>query len=752
MRKAFLKWLLAFVAAAFALAVLISFSVQTNMAAESADELIGQRLVDADTRIDDYLDRSAQTRATVDGLLIEKAHAIAQIVASDPAIVADKDHLAQLVDNLGIDELVVTDSRGIVVASVPEENVGFDMAHSEQSSAFLGAIDDPGFELAQEFREKGLGTSEVKYAGVARIDELGIVQVGYYRERMDKVVGVVDMASILNNLSIGQDGKLYLVHGQAVVSATDASDIGRMAASLGLGDCLEDDCLAGASLSVDGEPCRVASARHEGYVVVAALPESEVFLNRNSSLASTVAFNFGVFLLVFILVSVLLQKVVVDGIFRVNASLGKITAGDLDERVEVRDNPEFEALSDGINETVEALKGHIAAEASRIDVDLALARAIQLGNLRTDFPAFPEQRAFDLHALMAPAREVGGDFYDMFMLDERRLVAVVADVSDKGIPAAMFMMEAKSCIGMLASSGLPLGEVLERANEKLCANNGPGLFVTAFIVSLDVRTGGFEYVNAGHNPPVVLPRTGEASFLPVKPGFVLGGMEGMRYRAQEGSLAPGDALVLYTDGVTEALDEEGALYGEDRLLAFLEQRRADSSQAIVEGLKEEIMGYRGAAEQADDLTVLAVRYHGVDEAAITVRASDDDLDVVLDFLDGHLESKGFAPKARNQVRLAAEEVFVNIAHYAYAEAGPDEPQGTAVVAVRFAEDDAEAVIDFYDAGVPYDPLTAGDPDITLSAEERDIGGLGIYMTKQLMDGVAYLHEKGKNHLTLRKRK
>ena len=115
MRKAFLKWLLAFVAAAFALAVLISFSVQTNMAAESADELIGQRLVDADTRIDDYLDRSAQTRATVDGLLIEKAHAIAQIVASDPAIVADKDHLAQLVDNLGIDELVVTDSRGIVV-------------------------------------------------------------------------------------------------------------------------------------------------------------------------------------------------------------------------------------------------------------------------------------------------------------------------------------------------------------------------------------------------------------------------------------------------------------------------------------------------------------------------------------------------------------------------------------------------------------------------------------------------------------
>ena len=745
MRKTFLGWLLVFVVAAFALAVAISFAVQTGMATASADELIGQRLQDAEARIDDYLDQSAQTRTIVDGLLLDKARAIALLVSADPSLVSDADYLERLVDELSIDEVVVTDARGVVVASIPQENVGYNMAGSDQSAAFLGAIASPDFALVQEFQTKGLGTDDVKYAGVARIDEPGIVQVGYYRERMNEVVGVVEVSGILSNLTIGQNGKLFLVEGLTVVSATDASAVGRMASSLGIDKPTEHAL-------VDGVPCRVIARAYEGYTVVAALPDAEVYLNRDSSLLSMVAFNFCIFLLVFVLISVLVQKVVINGIFRVNASLGKITAGDLDERVEVRDNPELSALSDGVNATVVALKEHIAAEASRIDADLALARAIQVGNLRTNFPAFQGVDEFDLFARMVPAREVGGDFYDLFMFDERHVVVAIADVSGKGIPAAMFMMEAKSCIGTLASSGLPLREVFEQANEKLCANNGLDLFVTAFVASVDLDTGSFEYVNAGHNPPAIMRRDGGAALLQAESGFVLGGMEGMRYLSQRGVLSPGESLVLFTDGVTEALDDAGGFYGEDRLLELLSRMRGETPQAVVEKVEEDIMAYRGSAEQPDDITVLALRYNGGGGAKVTVRASDDDLDKVLDFLDDRLEAQGFASKARGQVRLAAEEVFTNIAHYAYAEAGPEGPEGTAVVAIGFDEGGDEAVIDFYDAGVPYDPLTAGDPDITLSAEERDMGGLGIYMTKQLMDGVAYLHEKGKNHLTLRKRK
>lgn len=782
MRKIFQRWLLVFVAVAFVLAVAISYCIQTNMSAGTADTLMQQRINDAKTRIDDFIDQSAQTRAIIDGLLLDKARAISLLVAADPHIVYDDDALRGVVESLGIDEVVVTDAEGIVIASIPQENVGYDMADSEQSRAFLGALAHPDFKLVQAFQTKGLGTEDVKYAGVARIDELGLVQVGYYGDRMNDVIDVVSASQILDDLAVGQNGSLYLIDGDTVASASDQDAIGRTAAAVGIVDEAIEARSGGRVVEIDGEQCRVLSDFYKSYAIVAALPDSEVYLNRNLSLTTMIVFNFAIFLLVFVLVSVLVQKVVINGISKANRSLSKIIAGDLDERVNVRENPEFAALSDGINSTVEALKGHIAAEASRIDADLTLASAIQLGNLRTDFPVFTDRSEFDVHAHMIPAREVGGDFYDLFMPDDRHLVVVIADVSGKGIPAAMFMMEAKSYISTLALGESSLDEVFSKVNEKLCANNGLDLFVTAFIASIDLESGNFEYVNAGHNPPVVVRADGTAFFLKEKPCFVLGGMGGIRYRTQEGSLQPGEALVLYTDGVTEALDEHTALYGEQRLLSFLSGKQSVSPKSIVEGLEEDVAGYRGAAEQADDITILSVAYYGRKQAGenepgaceggfertiegkpmeddllnavatVTVEASETQLDIVLEFLDSQLAANGFSPKVRNQIAMAAEEVFVNIANYAYAEAQQNNGAGSAVVAIRFDDVEQEAVIDFYDAGVPYDPLSAGDPDITLPAEERDPGGLGVYMTKQLMDGVAYLHEKGKNHLTLRKKK
>jgi sigma-B regulation protein RsbU (phosphoserine phosphatase) len=212
---------------------------------------------------------------------------------------------------------------------------------------------------------------------------------------------------------------------------------------------------------------------------------------------------------------------------------------------------------------------------------------------------------------MTPAKEVGGDFYDFFVVEEGKLAVAIADVSGKGVPAALFMMVVKTLVKNQGLSGDEPRKLLENVNNRLCENNEAGMFATLFIGILDMKRNVLEYANAGHNPPVVL-RDGRAFFLPARPGIALGVVENMEFAAQETPFEEGDLLLLYTDGVTEAMNEEEELFGNDRLMELLSAKAEEtasetvSPEGLIETLRGAIGSFAGDAEQADDITMLAL--------------------------------------------------------------------------------------------------------------------------------------------------
>lgn len=250
----------------------------------------------------------------------------------------------------------------------------------------------------------------------------------------------------------------------------------------------------------------------------------------------------------------------------------------------------------------------LVTEQERIKSELSIATKIQADCLENDFTAFNRLTAVNLTAHMKPAKEVGGDFYDVFMIDQDHLCFLIADVSGKGVPAALFMTMAKTHIKNFATVGLPLAEVAVRANNQLCYKNESGMFVTAFICVLDVRSGEVQFVNAGHNCPFVQKQDGAFEMFRAKANLVFGLMEDVQYREQTLTLNPGDSIYLYTDGVTEALNPEQELFGDDRLYEILNRHRAQAGEpeTFVQAIYWEVQAFADGEPQADDITMLYV--------------------------------------------------------------------------------------------------------------------------------------------------
>ncbi|MCL2182710.1 MAG: SpoIIE family protein phosphatase [Chitinispirillia bacterium] len=470
----------------------------------------------------------------------------------------------------------------------------------------------------------------------------------------------------------------------------------------------------------------------------------------------TILFMFAFFVLVFALavgavvyLSGKLSGRITSPIVTLESVLERIAGGELDTRIDIRTGDEIERLGGSVNRMAASLKGYIddlqrvTAEKERIGAELNVATKIQASMLPCVFPPFPDRKEFDIYALMHPAKEVGGDFYDFFFIDGNTLAVVVADVSGKGVPAALFMVIAKTLIKNTAQSGRRPAEVFERVNDLLCESNDTGMFVTAFMGYLDIPSGRFAYVNAGHNPPA-LRADGRYSLMKLKPGFVLAGMEGIRYTESEITLQKGDALFLYTDGVTETVNSGMAMFGEERMIEAVNRYHGLEIEKFAESLKCEIIDFAGDAEQADDVTMLALRYWGCAVDELTIEAVPENLGKALVFVEERLAGANCPAKLLTRISIVVEEIFVNIAHYAYGPAA-----GPASLSVAVAGD--EAVIEFQDSGRPYNPLEKEDPDIRAGVEEREIGGLGIYMVKNMVDAADYRRDGGKNILTVRKR-
>ena len=421
-------------------------------------------------------------------------------------------------------------------------------------------------------------------------------------------------------------------------------------------------------------------------------------------------------------------------------------------KLTIKTGDEVENLCNSIKQMEQDINQYIThltevtAEKERIGAELELATKIQADMLPNIFPAFPERDDFDIYATMTPAKEVGGDFYDFFLIDDNHLAIVMADVSGKGVPAALFMMMSKILIQNAVLGGKNPAEALEFVNNQICANNREEMFVTVWLGILDLESGLLTAANAGHEKPVIQHADGEFEMIMDKHGFVIGGMAGLKYKNYEIELEKNSKLFIYTDGVAEATSEADELFGMERTVETLNSVKDRSPKEILEKVKESVDAFVGNAAQFDDLTMLCVEYIGSEgrKNEITLEATRPNVGRAVDFVSAAAEELPFSLKEKNQIEIAVDEIVCNVASYAY-----DGSSGT--FNLKVSTDQIGMIITVTDSGIPYNPLEKEDPDVTLSADERGIGGYGIFIVKKIMDDVSYEYKDGKNILTMKKR-
>lgn len=721
------RWLLLSFIAAFLVTFAFVFKLQDKMSSIQADKLLTMAL---DETISDIRDAS-------DTHLLSIAYDIATDIDSGTY------HLSDLAELHGVDEINFVNREGIIFDSSENSYVGFNVADGEQSSEFICLL--KGREnYTQEYRATSMNSKRfMKYVGVKY--DFGYIQVGFSFAQLKREIDQ-EIVGITKNRHVGETGYILIIDEHFnVVSAPRSLDLKTLQEAV-IDDMKGEEITFSATLNESD--CRLRYRQADGYYIVSVLPAEEVLYMRNMALYVNSFTEIIILAILFVVLYLLLKVFVVDRIKQVNSSLADITDGNLDEVVNVRSNQEFAELSDDINMTVDTLKRYIDEASKRIDQELEFAKNIQRSALPLVTPALSKRNDFEVFASMDPAKEVGGDFFDFYLTDNDHFSFLVADVSGKGIPAAMFMMRAKTELKSLTESGLNLSDVFTRGNASLCDGNDAGMFVTVWQGVIDLTNGIVHYANAGHNPPLVRHMNGKFEFLKMNAGFILGGLDDIHYVEHELRLQPGDIVFLYTDGVTEATNADDELYGEDRLRDTLNRIRISSMEELCLRVKADLANFVEDAPQFDDITMLAIRYTGstnVNSVSFD-EAVREDVTSVISFIEQQMEDIDCSVKDRNLILSAIDEIFSNIVKYGYKDcSGP--------ITVEFAElADMRAVqIRVTDEAVEFNPLEVPEPDITLPIESRTEGGLGIFLVKKTMDDVQYKYENGKNILTLVKK-
>ena len=348
-----------------------------------------------------------------------------------------------------------------------------------------------------------------------------------------------------------------------------------------------------------------------GLTVFTQIPKREVYESRDIQAYETMLADILFFTVIYVLISLLVQRMVVDNLLRVNKSLNRITDGDLNEKVDVYTSSEFASLSDDINLTVDVLKGYIDAAEKRMEQELLLAHTIQDSALPKNFTF--SHKGFEIFAAMDPAREVGGDFYDFFFVAADKMALVIADVSDKGVPASLFMMRSKTAIRGLAESGYEPEEIFFRVNNELCEGNELNMFVTVWMGIIDLNTGDMKCLNAGHEYPALMRKGGEYEILRDKHRLPLGAMHNMKYTGYDLHLDPGDCLYVYTDGIPDAININEEQYGIARMLDALNTYKDASMEGLLQAVKADQDAFVDGADQFDDITMIGFRFKGPQE-------------------------------------------------------------------------------------------------------------------------------------------
>ena len=525
---------------------------------------------------------------------------------------ASSKECTELANELSIPEINVVNSKGIIVACNNPAFEGFDMSSGKQSREFLTLLDGRTTQFVQSYQPMAYDNNVWrKYAGVSI--KGGFVQVGYDADDfLDDLHSQVK--AVVKNRHVGQGGGLIIIDeaGDTVSSRLDM--IGTSTAQL-KSDAQDASVGQVFETTLEDEAYLAMFDEVESYRIIAYISESEANFSRNVSVLIMAFMEVLVYAALFLVIYFAIKRTVVRSIWQVNGRLSQITRGDLGVEVDVRATTEFASLSDDINMTVTALKDSIAA----VQTDLDMAADIQANSLPSLTPAITQHSEFELFASMEPAKEVGGDFYDFFMVDDDHLALVVADVSGKGVPAALFMMLSKTVIKMEALSGLSPAEVLYKANADLSEKNDDDMFTTAWLGVLEISTGKLVYADAGHEKLAIFHNgTWE---LPPKPNgaVALASFDQLDYddlpekyhfRNEVLHLQPGDAIFQYTDGVTEATDDQDELFGEELLLDALGATPTTQPKEVLPCVREHIAMFVKDAAQFDDITMLGLLYKG----------------------------------------------------------------------------------------------------------------------------------------------
>lgn len=478
-----------------------------------------------------------------------------------------------------------------------------------------------------------------------------------------------------------------------------------------------------------------------GMVLVVCVPKWEMFREIDKFYINMVIVLFLIGLIIPVLLYLSMNRYIISPIEKLKDIANKISNGE-DVNIHIEKPEEFAQLASTYDKMTSDIKS-ITQERAKINSELSIAKSIQASSLPNVFPPFPDKTEFNIFASMEPAKEVGGDFYDFYFINDTKFMFLIADVSGKGVPAALFMMTVKTLINNLSQINNDPKELIEDINKKICKTNKEGFFVTMLAGIADIKTGELNIINCGHNLPLIKRQNGNYEYLKLSSNIALGVFDDAEFEIYHTVLNPGDTIYTYTDGVTEATNIDNEMYGEQRLLECLNNIQNTEPIEIAQKIKDSIQGYTDSAPQSDDITMLIFKYNGVRENMKTFRqlVTQENYKTFYTWLHDACKEWNVNDDLTNKLDMCAEEIFANVAFYAY-------PEKQGIIDVTLNKTDMNIIFEFKDEGIEYNPLEKPDPDITLPPEERPIGGLGIYMIKNLSDEIYYKRENGTNILTL----
>ena len=477
-----------------------------------------------------------------------------------------------------------------------------------------------------------------------------------------------------------------------------------------------------------------------GMVLVICIPKSEMFKDIDRFYLCIILILLFIGLIIPTLMYYSMNRYIINPIDKLIEIAEKIGKGE-DIRIKIEKPEEFAKLAATYDKMTKDIKS-ITHERARLNSELSIARSIQTSSLPSVFPPFPEIKEFDIYASMEPAKEVGGDFYDFFFINENEFMFVIADVSGKGVPAALFMMTVKTLINNFSQVSGNKKELFETINRKVCETNKQDFFVTTLSGIVNIKTGEISLINCGHNPPLMKRVNGKYEYLELKPNIALGVFDDAEFEIYETVMNPGDIICTYTDGVTEAVNTNEEMFGEEKLRDCLNNIEENDPMIISKKIKSSISEYTDSVPQSDDITMLIFRYNGKDDTKTFREIAElGNYKHFCDWLNNICSEWMLSKELKNKIEVCAEEVFANITFYAYSE-------NKGMLEAKLNRTENNIILEFTDEGIEYDPLKTPAPDINQPPLERPVGGLGIFMVKEMTDEIYYKRENDKNILTL----